>query len=69
MSADNYYRVCSHPTGGYAVVMGFMSDDYDPEPTRYSPKYNTLEAAIAYAQSEYAEYGYVVDYKLDDESR
>jgi hypothetical protein len=28
MSADNYYVVRKHPRGGFALVMGFMSDDH-----------------------------------------
>lgn len=59
MSADNYYLIREHPAGGYAVVMGFASDDYEPflDPRRIYESYPTLEAAIAFGQSQYSEYG------------
>ncbi len=65
MSADNYYRICKHPKGGYAAVMGFMSNKLDgivAEPHDDSPQYATVAEAVAVADSEtILEYGIEFD--------
>lgn len=47
MSADNYYMVRRHSDGGFALQMGFMSDE-DPLPPVHSEyeAFPTVEAAI-----------------------
>jgi hypothetical protein len=58
MSADNYYLVGKHPLGGYAVEMGFASDDEVPEITEKSLRFETLREAELYESEHYAEYGF-----------
>ena len=58
MSADNYYVIHKHPEGGYAAVMGFMSDDEEPKPTASHFHFATIADALAHANSDaYVEYG------------
>lgn len=62
MSADNFYTIYTHPNGGYAAVMEFMSnledDDYTPSlPTENSKQFNTVEAAYEFAMHDSPEYG------------
>lgn len=62
MSADNYYRVCKHPKGGFTAVMGFMSNDERPEPREDGPQFDTWQEAHAYADRDFIiEYGIRVD--------
>jgi hypothetical protein len=66
MSADNYYRVCRHPKGGFTAVMGFMSNDEQPEPKDNSPQFETWPEAYGYAaQDPIIEYGIQVDTDCD----
>lgn len=58
MSADNFFYIDKHPSGGYAAEMGFASDDSFPPITDSSPRFETLTEAIRYAGTEYSEYGY-----------
>ncbi len=63
MSADNYYRVCRHPAGGFTAVMGFMSNDEQPQPTANSPQFDTWQDAYAHANEDWIiEYGIRVDH-------
>jgi len=57
MSADNYYIIRKHPLGGFAAVMGFMSDDTEPTASELYPQYATVEDALHTAMADYAEYG------------
>lgn len=62
MSADNYWRVCRHPKGGFTAVMGFMSDDERREPSERDPQFDTWPEAYAYADRDIIiEYGIRVD--------
>jgi hypothetical protein len=60
VSADNYYRV-SRAGSKFAVTMGFASDDEEVQAGSRSVIFDTLQEAVSYAQSEYAEYGYHID--------
>jgi len=66
MSADNYYVIKRHPLGGYAAVMGFMSDDFEPHADELDPQFDTPDNALSYAMGEYSEYGVSLDPKLLD---
>lgn len=58
MSADNFYFITHHPMGGYAVLMGFASNDEEPlVATAKSLRFDSLPEAISYANEEYSEYG------------
>lgn len=57
MSADNYFIIRKHPDGGYACLMGFMSDESIPNVYPMDAQYGSVEAALAVAFSDYAEYG------------
>ena len=58
MSADNFFLVTPHPTSGFAVLMGFASNEYEVlKASKRDKSYPTLEAAVSYATSEYSEYG------------
>lgn len=61
MSADNYYVVRKHPVEGFALLMGFASDEDYPTPTNTSPSYKSIEAAVIEGsrrmQREIVEYG------------
>lgn len=62
MSADNYYRICKHPRGGYTAVMRFMSNDERPEPRDSDPQFRTWQEAYEYADKDtIIEYGIQVD--------
>jgi hypothetical protein len=62
MSADNYYRVCKHPKGGFTAIMGFMSNEERPEPRDSSPQFDTWQEAYTYADRDaIIEYGIQVD--------
>lgn len=60
MSADNYFTIRRHPLGGFAAVMGFMSDDSEPQARESDEQFSSMDAAWAYALGEYAEYGVTV---------
>ena len=70
MSADNYYLIRKHPKGGYIVTNEFFSvilsgRETTEEVLERHPnilRYDTLEAAQEYANSEYAEYGVAYDF-------
>lgn len=68
MSADNYLLIRKHPNGGYAVVMGFASDEYAPEVPLNHPSYPTLDAALIAAyheeQEEVVEYGISIHHEV-----
>ena len=58
MSADNFYLVTTHPTSGFAVLMGFASNEDEVLTASEKDKsYPTLKEAVDYATSEYSEYG------------
>jgi len=58
MSADNFYLITPHPTSGFAVLMGFASNEDEVLPASKKDKsYPTLNEAINYAMDEYSEYG------------
>jgi len=57
MSADNYFIVKKHPRGGYAAVMGFASDDWEPTVHVDQPQYLTVEDALKSAMHLDSEYG------------
>jgi len=59
MSADNYYVVRRHPSGGFTYVMGFASDEEDEDiPVRHhDPMYPTMNKALDAAMADYSEYG------------
>lgn len=58
MSADNYYVIRKHPSGGFAAVMGFESDGREPEAlaSRHIP-HPTVRAALDSVEGEWTEYG------------
>lgn len=64
MSADNFYVVRKHPSGGFTYVCAFASDEDEngdaiyPVPNLDSPKFNSREEAMNEAFKLYAEYGY-----------
>lgn len=69
MSADNYYLVRKHPTrstpeqGIYVALMGFMSEEVQPEvdPTYLGyTLFEYPENALASVLNEYAEYGHSI---------
>lgn len=69
MSADNYYRVCKHPKGGFTAVMGFMSNNERPEPSEASPQFDDWQQAYAFADQDFIiEYGIDVDPDCIDDS-
>lgn len=57
MSADNFYLVRKHPSGGFAAVMGLASDENDPAATEYHGRFDTPEDALTFALDDYTEYG------------
>lgn len=71
MSADNYYLIKKHPAGGYAALMGFMSDEREPEvrlgEMGHRP-FPTLQDAMEFADNEYSEYGVRIDRSIIQES-
>lgn len=67
MSADNYYLIRNHPAGGFAAVMGFASDEYEPIAYHDHKSYATVDEALNYALSEYSEYGVSVHSECEDE--
>jgi hypothetical protein len=60
MSADNYYLVRKHPSGGFVPLMGFASvnEAASIDPNREYEVFDTPEAALASVITEYAEYGH-----------
>ena len=58
MSADNYYYIMHHPSGGFTTIMRWMSDE---RPVRKvapeDPRFLSFEEAYAYAATQYSEYG------------
>ena len=61
MSADNYYVIKKHPSGGFAAVMGFASDDSMPRATKRHQQFATVEEALTFAWDDWTEYGVSVD--------
>ena len=57
MSADNFYIIRKHPGGGFAAVMGFASDDKNPEAAWEHASYPTPLDALLSVIDEPAEYG------------
>lgn len=57
MSADNYYIIRKHPSGGFAAVMGFASDEIEPQARERHQQFETVEDALRHAMDDYAEYG------------
>jgi hypothetical protein len=65
MSADNYYMLRRHPKGGFACVMGFMSDDAEPNADENSQQFETIEEAVVwYGQLEDGSFFAVAEYGL-----
>ena len=61
MSADNYYYIMHHPSGGFTTIMRWMSDErpvrkVSPE----DPRFLSFEKAYAYGAVRYSEYGVLV---------
>ena len=58
MSADNYYYIMHHPSGGFTTIMRWMSDE---RPVRKvapeDPRFLSFEKAYAYGATRYSEYG------------
>ncbi|AKL88257.1 hypothetical protein GMA3_80 [Gordonia phage GMA3] len=64
MSADNYYRICKHPTeaGKFAAVMGFASNEERVEPDEKSIPYDSVKEAYDAARKDpIIEYGIQID--------
>lgn len=61
MSADNYMIIDKHPLGGYGAEMGFASDEDQAVVTEKSLRFDTLQEARKYAESQWLEYGYSVE--------
>ena len=57
MSADNFYLIRRHPLGGFAAVMGFASDDNEPQARESDDRYATVGEAVVAASEGYSEYG------------
>jgi hypothetical protein len=59
MSADNYYLIRKHPDGGFVALMGFMSDEDEPQvdPKREYDIYTSPVHALDAVSREYTEYG------------
>lgn len=72
MSADNYFLIRKHPSGGFAAVMGFASDvddsgsEIEPVADTRHRAYPTVDEAINSAIHEYAEYGISVHPECDE---
>lgn len=60
MSSDNFYLIWKKD-GKYGVQMEFMSDDGPYEHRATAVLFDTLEAAVSHASSEYSEYGVYFD--------
>lgn len=66
MSADNYYVIRKHPSGGYTAIMAFDSDvDEDgyqilPDALPGHPVFPDMDAAITFAETQWSEYGWYV---------
>ena len=64
MSADNFYVVRKHPSGGFTYICAFASDEDEngdqiyPVAKETDPQFNTREDAMKEAFNQYAEYGY-----------
>lgn len=64
MSADNFYIVKPHPSGGFTFVQGFASGEEEGPwliPTEEHCQWPTVAKALAAAMREYSEYGVSVD--------
>lgn len=57
MSADNYYVIKLDANKKFVPVMGFESDDYEPDIRDRDPRFDTFDAAYDYAEGDYSEYG------------
>jgi len=59
MSADNYYMIRKHPTGGFCAIECCASEDdeTDPEARPGMKSWPTVEEAFDYAEMQYSEYG------------
>lgn len=68
MSADNYWVIRKSPHDGkFMPVMGFASeesgptdDDWFPESTYAAPTFDTVDAALKYAEESGSEYGVII---------
>lgn len=61
MSADNYYVVRKHPSGGFTYVQGFASDEDEVLVVHpNAPQFRTWRDALDAASREYSEYGAMV---------
>jgi hypothetical protein len=67
MSADNYYVVRKHPTGGYTAVMGFASVNETREPDPTDRSWPTVEDVLQSGQFDDSEYGISVHAECGDE--
>lgn len=57
MSSDNGYIIRKHPSGGYAAVHYFASDDKERLATRDHTQYPTVAAAVSAKWDDWTEYG------------
>jgi hypothetical protein len=59
MSADNYYMIRKHPTGGFCAIECCASEDdeTDPEARPGMKSWPTVDEAFDYAEMQYSEYG------------
>lgn len=69
MSADNYYLIRKHPSGGYIAVMGFASDENTPEVDPAQGSFATVQEAIDSVALEYAEYGIRIHGEISEAER
>lgn len=62
MSADNFYLIRRAPGGKFTPLMGFASDEDQPEvgAMREYQLFDTAEAAFDSVADEYAEYGHSI---------
>ena len=67
MSADNYYVIKRHPSGGYAACMGFASDDEEPTVHPAQNSFPTPMEALIWANEQYSEYGASLDAEVTAE--
>ena len=63
MSADNFYIVRNHPLGGFAAVMGFVSDvdaeneQIYPEVSITDQQFKTIGESLDWSVIRHSEYG------------
>jgi hypothetical protein len=75
MSSDNYYIIRKHPIRGFAIVMGFASDDDTPQARRSDRIFDSVDQAISEIEADdqypmdseyYSEYGWHVHPECGD---